>query len=102
MYRLPGVAAKKYLVTAVALVLLALVVLWLGYRGSPPQSARDFEECAEQAQAKFPSNDERGASMTDCNARFSGRRKASGRYTYFDFMQNLNFYIASSNTTPDE
>jgi len=102
MYRLPSAAAKKYLVTAVALVLLALVVLWLGYRGSPPQSARDFEECAEQAQAKFPSNDERGASMTDCNARFAGRRKAGGGYTYFDFMQNRNFDIASPNPTPEE
>ena len=102
MYRLPSGGAKKYLVTPVALVLLALVVLWLGYRGSPPQSARDFEECAEQVQAKSPSNDERGASMTDCNARFAGRRKAGGGYTYFDFMQNRNFDIASPNPTPEE
>jgi hypothetical protein len=102
MYRLPSGGAKKYLVTAVALVLLALVVLWLGYRGSPPQAARDFEECAEQLQAKSPSNDERGASMTDCNARFAGRRKAGGGYTYFDFMQNRNFDIVSPNPTPEE
>jgi hypothetical protein len=102
MYRLPSGGAKKYLVTAVALVLLALVVLWLGYRGSPPQAARDFEECAEQVEAKSPSNDERGASMTDCNARFAGRRKAGGGYTYFDFMQNRNFDIASPNPTPEE
>jgi hypothetical protein len=102
MYRLPSGGAKKYLVTAVALVLLALVVLWLGYRGSPPQAARDFEECAEQVQAKSPSNDERGASMTDCNARFAGRRKAGGGYTYFDFMQNRKFDIASPNPTVEE
>src|SRR5712675_1235780 len=102
MYRLPSGGVKKYLVTAVALVLLALVVLWLGYRGSPPRAARDFEECDEQVQAKSPSNDERGASMTDCNARFAGRRKAGGGYTYFDFMQNRNFDIASPNPTPEE
>src|SRR5258706_10454979 len=102
MYRLPSRGAKKYLVTAVALVLLALVVLWQGYRGSPPRAARYFEECAEQVQAKSPSNDERGASMTDCNARFAGRRKAGGGYTYFDFMQNRNFDIASPNPTPEE
>jgi hypothetical protein len=102
MYRLSSGGAKKFLVTAVALVLLALIVLWLGYRGSPPQAARDFEECAEQVQAKSPSNDERGASMADCNARFAGRRKAGGGYTYFDFMQNRNFDIASPNPTPEE
>jgi hypothetical protein len=102
MYRLPSGGAKKSFITFIALALLALVVSWLGFRGSPPQHARDFEECAEQVQAKPPSNDERGASMTDCNARFAGRRKAGGGYTYFDFMQNRNFDIASPNPTPEE
>ena len=100
MYRFPSRGAKKSFFTSIALALLALVVLWLGFRESPPQHARDFEECAEQVQ--FPSNDERGASMTNCNARFAGRRKAGGGYTYFDFMQNRNFDIASSNPTPEE
>jgi len=102
MYRLPNGGAKNYLVTAVALVLLALVVLWLGIRGSPPQSAQDFEECVEQVQAKRPSNDERGAFMTGCNARFAGRRKAGGGYTYYDFMQNRKFDIAGPNPTAEE
>jgi hypothetical protein len=102
MYRFPNGRAKKSFFTSIALALLALVVLWLGFRGSPPQLARDFEECAEQVQAKPPSNDERGASMTDCNARFAGRRKAGGGYTYFDFMQNRHFDIASPNPTPEE
>src|SRR3981081_3584652 len=78
MYRLLSGRAKKHLVAAVALVSLALVVLWLGSRGSPSQWARDFEECVEQVQA--PSNDERGALMTGCNARFAGRRKEGGGY----------------------
>ena len=102
MYRLPNGGAKNYLVTAVALVLLALVVLWLGIRGSPPQSAQDFEECVEQVQAKRLSNDERGAFMTGCNARFAGRRKAGGGYTYYDFMQNRKFDIAGPNPTAEE
>ena len=102
MYRLPNGGAKNYLVTAAALVLLALVVLWLGIRGSPPQSAQDFEECVEQVQAKRPSNDERGAFMTGCNARFAGRRKAGGGYTYYDFMQNRKFDIAGPNPTAEE
>src|SRR6266481_5676340 len=102
MYRLPNGGAKNYLVTAVALVLLALVALWLGIRGSPPQSAQDFEECVEQVQAKRPSNDERSAFMTGCNARFAGRRKAGGGYTYYDFMQNRKFDVAGPNPTAEE
>src|SRR6266404_4780738 len=102
MYRLPNGGAKNYLVTAAALVLLALVVLWLGIRGSPPQSAQDFEECVEQVQAKRPSNDERGAFMTGCNARFAGRRKAGGGYVYYDFMQDRKFDIAGPNPTAEE
>jgi hypothetical protein len=102
MYRLPSAGAKKHLVTAVALVLLALVVLWLGYRGSSPQSARDFDECVEQVEANTRSNGERSASLTDCNARFAGRRKAGGGYTYYDFMQNRKFDIAGPNPTAEE
>jgi hypothetical protein len=102
MYRLPNGGVKKRLVAPVAWALLALVVLWLGFRGSPPQLARDFEECVEQVQAKPPSNDERGALVTDCNARFAGRRKAGGGYTYYDFMQNRNFDVAGPNPTAEE
>src|SRR5882757_2716767 len=65
MHGLPNGGAKKRLVAPVALVLLALVVLWLGFRGSPPRLALDFEECVEPVQAKPPSNDELGALMTD-------------------------------------
>jgi hypothetical protein len=102
MYRLPSGSAKRYLAAAVALVLLALVVLWLGIRGSSPQSARDFEECVEQVQAKSLSNDQRGALMTDCNARFAGRRKAGGGYAYYDFMQDRKFDIVGPNPTAEE
>jgi len=102
MYRLPNGGVKKRLVAPVAWALLALVVLWLGFRGSPPQPARDFEECVELVQAKPPSNDERGALMTDCNARFAGRRKAGGGYIYYDFMQDRKFDIAGPNPTAEE
>ncbi len=102
MYRLPGGGNRKRLVTAVALALLALVVLWLGFHGSSPRLARDFEECVEQVQAEPLSNDERGALMTQCNARFAGRRKAGGGYTYYDFMQDRSFDIAGPNPTAEE
>lgn len=99
MYRFPSGGAKTYIA---ALVLLALVVSWLGFLGSSPQLARDFEECVEQAQAKAPSTDGRGALMTECNARFAGRRKAGGGYAYYDFMQNRSFDIAGPNPTAEE
>jgi hypothetical protein len=102
MYRFPNGGAKKHLVLAVALVFVALVALWLGIRGSPPKSARDFEQCVEQVQAIPPSDGERGALLTDCNARFAGRRKAGGGYTYYDFMQDREFDIAGPNPTAEE
>jgi hypothetical protein len=102
MYRLPGGSAQMRVATLVALALLALVALWPGFRVSAPQSVRDFEDCVAQVQARAPSNDERDALMTDCNARFAGRRKVGGGYTYYDFMQDRNFEIAGPNPTAEE
>ena len=102
MYRLANSGVEKRLVTSVAWALLALVVLWLGFRASGPQLARDFEDCAEQVEAQRPPNDERRALMTDCNVRFAGRRKAGGGYTYYDFMQDRNFGVAGPNPTAEE
>jgi hypothetical protein len=101
MYGLSNGGGNKGLVALVAGALPALAVLWLGFRESGPQSARDFEECVEQVEAKPPSNDER-ALMTDCNVRFAGRRKAGGGYTYYDFMQDRNFDLAGANPTAEE
>jgi hypothetical protein len=101
MYVLPNSTAKKRLVAAAPLALLALVAWWLGLRGSAPQAARDFEECAEQVEAASPST-ERRASVADCDASFAGRRKAGGGYTYYDFMQNRHFDIIGANPTPEE
>jgi hypothetical protein len=100
MPRLSSGGAKRRLATASALVLLATTASWLAFREPAVPVVRDFEECAEQA--KSLSDDERNAALTDCNARFAGRRKAGGGYTYFDFMQNRNFDIAAPNPTPEE
>jgi hypothetical protein len=102
MYRLPNGGIEKRLVTTVALALFALVALWLGFYESSPQLARDFEECIEQVQATPTTDDERGALMTSCNARFAGRRKPGGGYSYYDFMQDRNFDIAGPNPTDQE
>jgi len=93
---------NKYLVTLVAVALLAMVGLWLGSRESTPHVARDFEECVEQAQADAPSNDERSSMMRACGAQFAGRRKPGGGYAYYDFMQDRSFDIAGPNPTADE
>ena len=61
----------------------------------------DFEECADIAE-KNANKEARTAALSACNAKFAGRRKAGGGYSYFDFMQNRNFDIAGPNPTPEE
>ncbi|HKS17781.1 MAG TPA: hypothetical protein VJS63_01060 [Bradyrhizobium sp.] len=61
----------------------------------------DFEDCADAAE-KAASREEKALKLSECNAKFAGRRKPGGGYTYFDFMQNRNFDIAGPNPTPAE
>src|ERR1700733_5235463 len=61
----------------------------------------DFEECADGAE-KTTTKEARTEALSECNAKFAGRRKPGGGYSYFDFMQNRNFDIAGPNPTPDE
>jgi len=61
----------------------------------------DFEECADTAE-KAASKEARTSALSECNAKFAGRRKPGGGYTYFDFMQNRSFDIAGPNPTPQE
>jgi hypothetical protein len=61
----------------------------------------DFEECADAAE-KSASKAEKTAALANCNAKFAGRRKPGGGYTYYDFLQDRTFNIAGPNPTPDE
>jgi hypothetical protein len=61
----------------------------------------DFEECADTAE-KAATKEQRTSALTECNAKFAGRRKPGGGYTYYDFMQNRSFDIAGPNPTPEE
>jgi hypothetical protein len=61
----------------------------------------DFEECADVAE-KAATREARSSALSECNAKFAGRRKAGGGYSYFDFMQNRSFDIAGPNPTPQE
>ena len=42
------------------------------------------------------------SALAECNAKFAGRRKPGGGYTYYDFMQDRTFDIAGPNPTPEE
>jgi hypothetical protein len=61
----------------------------------------DFEECADAAD-KAATKEAKVSALAECNAKFSGRRKPGGGYTYFDFMQDRSFDIAGPNPTPEE
>lgn len=61
----------------------------------------DFESCADVAE-KSKTKEEKTAALAECNAKFAGRRKSGGGYTYYDFMQDRTFDIAGPNPTPEE
>ena len=61
----------------------------------------DFEECADLAE-KAATKEAKSSALSECNAKFAGRRKPGGGYTYFDFMQNRSFDIAGPNPTAEE
>ena len=103
--RFVGRGAKGYLIAFAALIAVMLLAVAFSLRGSSPEAARDYEGCIEAiaaSQSSSPSGDERGAAMTGCNAKFAGRRKPGGVYSYYDFMQGRSFDIAGPNPTPEE
>ena len=61
----------------------------------------DFEACADAAE-KAKTKEDKTAALAECNAKFAGRRKPGGGYTYYDFMQDRTFDIAGPNPTPEE
>jgi hypothetical protein len=61
----------------------------------------DYEDCTEAAD-RLATKEEKSAALGECSAKFAGRRKPGGGYTYYDFMQNRSFDIAGPNPTPEE
>ncbi len=61
----------------------------------------DFEACADPAE-KAKTKEDKTAALAECNAKFAGRRKPGGGYTYYDFMQDRTFDIAGPNPTSEE
>ena len=99
MYRL-GKSARWVTLAVACLLLLAGASVWIG--SSAPHVAKDYEDCAQEAQANATSSAAYSQLITHCGERFAGRRKAGGGYAYFDFMQNRTFDIAGPNPTADE
>ena len=66
-----------------------------------PHTPADFEECADTAE-KASTRETKAQALVECNAKFAGRRKPGGGYTYYDFMQNRSFDIAGPNPTTEE
>ena len=63
---------------------------------------KDYEDCATSAEQPGLSKQDKAKVLSGCDAKFAGRRKPGGGYTYYDFMQNRHFDIAGPNPTPDE
>ena len=97
--KMPSVIASRSSLLAVAglLVLCPVHVHAQWWRSAPV----DFESCADTAE-KAKSKEEKTAALAECNAKFAGRRKPGGGYTYYDFMQDKTFDIAGPNPTPEE
>ncbi len=87
--------AVAVFVAAVTLAPITAHAQW--WRSGP----KDFEDCADLAE-KAKTKEDKTAQLADCNAKFAGRRKVGGGYTYYDFMQDRSFDIAGPNPTPDE
>jgi hypothetical protein len=91
--------ASSFVVAAVgSLIVLAPVRCDAQWWRSAPV---DFESCADVAE-KAKTKEEKTAKLAECNAKFAGRRKVGGGYTYYDFMQDRTFDIAGPNPTPEE
>jgi hypothetical protein len=83
---------------------IAALALLLPLRASAQWWSRapaDFEDCAAAAE-QSPSKEAKIKALAECNAKFAGRRKPGGGYTYYDFMQDRSFDIAGPNPTAEE
>jgi hypothetical protein len=94
-------SSRHHIPLAIAMIVCAVLVCQQARAQWWSHAPVDFEDCADSAE-KVADKDARSAALSQCNAKFAGRRKAGGGYTYFDFMQNRNFDIAGPNPTPEE
>ena len=95
------IAPRAYALVIAAIAACAVLQPLRAHAQWWSRAPADFEECAEKAE-KAATKEERASQLSECNAKFAGRRKPGGGYSYFDFMQNRSFDIAGPNPTPAE
>src|SRR6202790_5824817 len=92
---------KSGLLIAVVVGAAALTPLRAHAQWWSTRTPVDFEECADLAE-KAATREARTSEIGACNAKFAGRRKSGGGYTYFAFMQNRSFVMAVPNPTKEK
>ena len=95
------IASRPSALLIAAIAGLAVLTPWRAQAQWWSRAPADFEECADKAE-KAATKEEKTSQLSECNAKFAGRRKPGGGYTYYDFMQNRSFDIAGPNPTPEE
>jgi hypothetical protein len=95
------VSRKSGLLTAAVAACVTLAPLRAHAQWWSTRAPVDFEDCADLAE-KAATKEARTSEIAACNAKFAGRRKSGGGYTYYDFMQNRSFDIAGPNPTKEE
>ena len=102
MFRL-GFGTREWMISIAAAALVALGIVLAEYGGwSSVELARDYEDCVDRVQSRSLASEEASGLIAGCGARFAGRRKPDGGYSYYDFMQDKKFDIAGPNPSPDE
>jgi hypothetical protein len=97
-----AVAGARRLLAGFIVVSGTVLVSVHAHAGWWSRNPSDFEECAASAEKNATSSEDKDRQLTACEARFAGRRKPGGGYTYYDFMQNRHFDIAGPNPTTEE
>ena len=95
------IASRPSALLIAAIAGLAVLTPWRAQAQWWSRAPADFEECADKAE-KAATKEEKTSQLSECNAKFAGRRKPGGGYTYYDFMQNRSFDTAGPNPTPEE
>jgi hypothetical protein len=95
------IVPRYALLPMAALVVCSTLLPIRAHAGWWSRGPADFEECADAAE-KQTTKESKAWALSQCNAKFAGRRKPGGGYTYFDFMQDRSFDIAGPNPTPEE
>jgi hypothetical protein len=95
------VIAPRYMFLIAATAGCIVLQPWRAHAQWWSRAPADFEDCADAAE-KAATKEAKASALATCNAKFAGRRKPGGGYTYFDFMQDRSFDIAGPNPTPEE